>query len=99
MIHFLFNVVGSAVSFVILLFALTPITDAIMHMSGNDPARAVANVHTIMKVFEVAILFPFMGWIVKATYKVVPGGMKNRVMNLSFTISEEKHYFPNNSCS
>lgn len=73
MIHFLFNVVGSAVSFVILLFALTPITDAIMHMSGNDPARAVANVHTIMKVFEVAILFPFMGWIVKATYKVVPG--------------------------
>lgn len=73
MIHFLFNVVGSAVSFVILLFALTPITDAIMHMSGNDPARAVANVHTIMKVFEVAILFPLMGWIVKATYKVVPG--------------------------
>lgn len=73
MIHFLFNVVGSAVSFVILLFALTPITDAIMHMSGNDPARAVANVHTIMKVFEVAILFPFMGWIVKATYKVIPG--------------------------
>ena len=49
MIHFLFNVVGSAVSFVILLFALTPITDGIMHMSGNDPARAVANVHTIMK--------------------------------------------------
>ena len=73
MIHFLFNVVGSAVSFVILLFALTPITDGIMHMSGNDPARAVANVHTIMKVFEVAILFPFMGWIVKATYKEVPG--------------------------
>lgn len=73
MIHFLFNVVGSAVSFVILLFALTPITDGIMHMSGNDPARAVANVHTIMKVFEVAILFPFMGWIVKATYKVAPG--------------------------
>ena len=73
MIHFLFNVIGSAVSFVILLLALTPITDAIMHMSGNDPARAVANVHTIMKVFEVAILFPFMGWIVKATYKVVPG--------------------------
>ena len=48
MIHFLFNVVGSAVSFVILLFALTPITDGIMHMSGNDPARAVANVHTCL---------------------------------------------------
>lgn len=73
MIHFLFNVIGSAISFIILLFALMPITDGIMHISGNDPARAVANVHTIMKVFEVAVLFPFMGWIVKATYKVVPG--------------------------
>lgn len=73
MIHFLFNVIGSAITFLILLLALTPITDAILHMSGGNVARAVANAHTLMKVFEVVILFPFMGWIVKATYKVVPG--------------------------
>ncbi len=73
MIHFLFNVIGSAVTFVLLLFALNPFTDALMTMSGGSVARAVANAHTSMKIFEVIILFPFMGWVVKATYKVVPG--------------------------
>ena len=73
MIHFLFNIIGSAVTFVLLLFALDPFTDTLMAMSGGNVARAVANAHTSMKIFEVIILFPFMGWIVKATYKVVPG--------------------------
>lgn len=73
LIHFLFNIIGSLIMFVILLLALTPITDALIYISGGNLARAVANVHTLMKVFEVAMLFPFMGWIVKATYKLVPG--------------------------
>ena len=73
MIHFLFNVVGSAIAFIILMVALDPITQGILHLSGGNTARAVANAHTLMKVFEVVVLFPFMGWIVKATYMVVPG--------------------------
>lgn len=73
MIHFLFNVIGSAVTFVLLLFALDPFIDSLMAISGGNTARAVANAHTSMKIFEVIILFPFMGWIVKATYKVIPG--------------------------
>ncbi|MCI9215682.1 Na/Pi cotransporter family protein [Lachnospiraceae bacterium 42-17] len=73
LIHLLFNVVGSVIMFIILLLAQGPITDALVYISGGNMARAVANVHTLMKVFEVAILFPFMGWIVKATYKIVPG--------------------------
>ena len=73
MIHFLFNVIGSAIMFVILLLAIGPFTDMMLYISGGSLARAVANVHTLMKVFEVAILFPFMGWIVKATYRIVPG--------------------------
>jgi len=73
LIHFLFNVIGSFIMFVILILALEPITDALIYISGGSLARAVANVHTLMKVFEVAVLFPFMGWIVKATYKLVPG--------------------------
>lgn len=73
LIHFLFNVVGSVIMFIILLLALEPITDALLYMSGGNLARAVANVHTLMKVFEVAMLFPFMGWIVRATYRLVPG--------------------------
>lgn len=73
LIHLLFNIVGSAIMFIILLLALAPITDALIYISGGNLARAVANVHTLMKVFEVVVLFPFMGWIVKATYKLVPG--------------------------
>ncbi len=76
LIHFLFNVIGSAVSFVILLFAVTPITDFLLQISGGNVARAVANAHTSMKIFEVVLLFPFMGWIVKLTYKFVPGSDK-----------------------
>ncbi len=73
MIHFIFNVIGSLIMFVILLVAIGPITDALLAMSGGNLARAVANVHTLMKVFEVLLLFPFMGWIVKLACKVVPG--------------------------
>lgn len=73
MIHFLFNVIGSAIMFVILLLAIGPFTDMMLYISGGSLARSVANVHTLMKVFEVAMLFPFMGWIVKATYRIVPG--------------------------
>lgn len=73
LIHFLFNVIGSAIMFAVLLVAIDPFTDMMLHISGGSLARAVANVHTLMKVVEVAMLFPFMGWIVKATYKIVPG--------------------------
>ena len=73
LIHLLFNMIGSAVMFLILLLAIAPFTDMMLYISGGNLARAVANVHTLMKVFEVAMLFPFMGWIVKATYRIVPG--------------------------
>ena len=72
-IHFLFNVIGSAIFFCILLVAVEPFTNAILYISGGSLARSVANVHTLMKVLEVAMMFPFMGWIVKLTYKIVPG--------------------------
>lgn len=73
LIHFLFNVIGSAIMFIVLLAAIDPFTEIMLYISGGSLARAVANVHTLMKVVEVAMLFPFMGWIVKATYKIVPG--------------------------
>lgn len=72
-IHFLFNIIGSFIIFVALMVAKEPIVGALMNISGNNAARAVANAHTLIKVIEVAMLFPFMGWIVKATYKVIPG--------------------------
>ena len=72
-IHFLFNIVGSLIIFIILMFALDPIADAIMKVSGGNPGRAVANAHTLIKICEVVFLFPFMNWVVKATYVIIPG--------------------------
>lgn len=73
LIHFLFNVIGSSVLMLILTFGLDAVTNGISYLSGGDPAREVANAHTLFKVFEVLIMFPVMPWIVKATYFIVPG--------------------------
>lgn len=72
-IHFLFNIIGSTIIFAILMLALNPIANAFMSISGGNPGRAVANAHTTIKIMEVILLFPFMTWIVKATYKIIPG--------------------------
>ena len=72
-IHLLFNIIGSLIVFVMLMVALGPICSLFMRISGNDVGRAVANANTLIKVFEVALLFPFMGWIVKFTYVLIPG--------------------------
>nr|MCR4685370.1 Na/Pi cotransporter family protein [Lachnospiraceae bacterium] len=42
-------------------------------ISGGDMGRCVANAHTIFKIFQVLILFPFGGGLVKLTYLLVPG--------------------------
>ena len=72
-IHFLFNIIGSFIIFIVLMIATDPITTAILKFSGNNPSRAVANAHTIIKITEVILLFPFMNWVVKATYKIIKG--------------------------
>lgn len=72
-IHFLFNIIGSAIIFAVLMVALDPIAATILNMSGGNIARGVANAHTLIKVVEVILLFPFMGYVVKLTYKIVPG--------------------------
>lgn len=76
-IHFLFNIIGSTIIFAILMLALDPITNAFMAVSGGNPGRAVANAHTSIKIMEVLLLFPFMTWVVKATYKIIPGEDEN----------------------
>ncbi len=77
LIHLLFNVIGSIIVFAVFMVGLEPLTDLMMQISGNHPARAVANTHTLIKICEVILLFPFMGWIVKATYRIVPGKDEN----------------------
>lgn len=71
-IHFLFNVIGTAIMYVILLAAQDHIVNLIQSIS-SDNGRFVANAHTIIKVFQVVILFPFSKLIVKLACLCVPG--------------------------
>ena len=73
LIHLLFNIIGSIIMAVILLIGSDWIEALIMHISGGNLGRCVANTHTIFKGFQVIILMPFMSWIVKLTYLIVPG--------------------------
>ena len=85
-IHFLFNIIGSIIIFIILSVALEPITAFITNISGVNPGRMVANAHSIIKITEVIILFPFMNYVVKATYKIVPGEDKKSGDGLKYEL-------------
>ncbi len=72
LIHFLFNVIGTVVMYVILLAAQEQVVKIIWAIS-SDNGRFVANAHTIIKVFQVVILFPFSNLLVKLACLCVPG--------------------------
>jgi phosphate:Na+ symporter len=72
----MFNVIGSAILCVIFIFALEPLATMLFNASGQNPGRFVANAHTLMKIFQVIILFPFSNQLVKLTYMLVPGDDK-----------------------
>ncbi|MDO5337501.1 MAG: Na/Pi cotransporter family protein [Eubacteriales bacterium] len=71
LIHFLFNVIGSVLIFIVLSIGLEPIVSGLAMISNGNPAREVANAHTIIKIVEVIVLFPFNKQIVKLTYLIV----------------------------
>lgn len=72
LIHFWFNVIGTVLIYVILFVAKEPIIRMIQAISA-DNGRFVANAHTIIKIFQVIVLFPFSGAIVKLASITVPG--------------------------
>jgi phosphate:Na+ symporter len=83
LIHFWFNVIGTVVIYIILAISniiaknanmeVDPIVKGLMAISNNDNGRFVANAHTLIKVFQVIVLFPFMTPIVKLSCACVRG--------------------------
>ena len=65
LIHLFFNITG--IMYVVFSFALEPITGFISMISHGNIAREVANAHTLIKLVEVLLLFPFIKQIVKLT--------------------------------
>lgn len=72
LIHFWFNVIGTALLYVILFVLEEPVMKMIWAVS-SDKGRFVANAHTIIKIFQVVVLFPFSNAIVRLSCLCVPG--------------------------
>lgn len=72
LIHFWFNVIGTALMYVVLMLAEDQVVAMIQSISA-DNGRFVANAHTIIKVTQVILLFPFSKWLVRLAEKCVPG--------------------------
>lgn len=77
LIHLFFNIIGTIIIFVVLMAAGDVVLNIITKISGPDPGRCVANAHTLFKICQVIILFPFTEGIVKLTYLAVPGEDKS----------------------
>ena len=72
LIHLLFNIIGTVIIYIALFVAGDQIVKLIKSISA-DNGRFVANAHTMIKIAQVIMLFPFTGWLVKMTYLIVPG--------------------------
>ena len=64
-IHLLFNVIGTVIMIGPFLLFRDQISRGLMAMSGGVLERAIANFHTIFNIVVTAVLYPFMGMLVK----------------------------------
>lgn len=82
LIHFWFNVIGTLLLYGVLFVAealekyhvleYNFVMKLLWFISPNN-GRFVANAHTLIKIFQVIVLFPFSFWIVKLACLCVPG--------------------------
>jgi len=72
MIHLWFNIIGTALMYVVLAVAMDPVIRFIQLFSA-DNGRFVANAHTLIKVAQVIVLLPFIKPIVKLSIASVRG--------------------------
>ncbi|MBP3458069.1 MAG: Na/Pi cotransporter family protein [Lachnospiraceae bacterium] len=77
MIHFLFNVIGTIIVYIIFKLGMSWVIELLHKVSGDNLGRCIANAHTMVKIFQVIILLPFSSWIVKLTYLIIPGEDKS----------------------
>ena len=77
-IHMLFNVFGTALMFVLLSLFRSQIAEIIYFFSGRGMdegtlGRNIAWTHFLFKTFQVIVFYPFMDYIIRLTYLIVPG--------------------------
>ena len=93
LIHLLFNIIGTAIIYLILTVALEPVTGFIQMISRSNPGREVAIAHTLIKIVEVIILAPFIKQIVKLTGWLIKGDEKKTEETFKLQYIGEKSVF------
>ena len=78
LIHLLFNIYGTILMFLLLIFFGRGIEEVICFFSGHGTdsgnlGRNIAWAHFLFKVFQVLVFYPFMNLIVRCTYRLIPG--------------------------
>ena len=72
MIHLWFNVIGTAIMYVIMAVGQDQVI-AFIKMFSADNGRFVANAHTLIKIFQVIVFLPFVKPLVKLASATVRG--------------------------
>ncbi len=75
-IHLLFNVIGTVIVYLIFIVNVHQVVELISRAAHQDAGRVVAYAHIVIKLFQVVIMSPFIGAIVRLTYLLVPGDDK-----------------------
>lgn len=72
-IHVMFNVLGMVIIGILLAFGMDYFEDFILHISGSDVGRCVANADTFFKIFQTLIFLPLSAQFIAMTRRIIPG--------------------------
>lgn len=75
-IHLIFNVIGTIIVYIIFMACVHQVVGVLSDIAHQDAGRVVAYAHIAIKLFQVVVMAPFIGAIVKMTYVLVPGSDK-----------------------
>ena len=73
LIHVMFNVFGMVIIGILLAFGMSYFERFILHISGADVGRCVANADALFKIFQTIMFLPLSAQFVALTKKLIPG--------------------------
>ncbi|TGY96583.1 Na/Pi cotransporter family protein [Petralouisia muris] len=73
LIHVMFNVFGMVIIGILLAFGMSYFERFILHISGADVGRCVANADSLFKIFQTIMFLPLSAQFVALTKKLIPG--------------------------
>lgn len=73
LIHVMFNVFGMVIIGILLVFTMPLFEAFILHISGSDVGRCVANADTLFKTFQTIIFLPLSSQFVALAKRLIPG--------------------------